>query len=68
MAGQIKNATTEQTPSGWQKLLAWLTTWVEAVDYNPQAHTDATIRHLREDVGRLETRVSELETHNQRAA
>ena len=38
------------------------------MDYDPLANTDATIRHLREEVGRLETRVSELEARNQRAA
>lgn len=63
-----RNAIVEHTPSGWQKLLVWLTTWVEAMDYDPQANTDATIAHLSEDVGQLETRVSELETYNQRAA
>ncbi len=34
------------------------------MDYDPLANTDATIMHLKEEVGRLETRVSELEARN----
>ncbi len=67
MTGQIETAIAEQNSSRWQKLVAWLTTFGEAMDYDPLANTDATIRHLREEVGRLETRVSELEARNRRA-
>ncbi len=68
MCGQIETVIAEQNPSRWQKLLAWLTNFEQAMAYDPQEHTDATIRQLREEVARLETRVIELEGHNERAA
>jgi len=36
------------------------------MNYDPQEHTDATLRHFREEVAQLETRVIELEGRNQR--
>ena len=68
MTGQIESAIAEQNPSRWQKLLAWLTAFEQAMAYDPQEHTDATIRELREEVARLETRVIELEERNERTA
>lgn len=68
MTGQIESAIAEQNPSRWQKLLAWLTAFEQAMAYDPQEHTDATIRQLREEVARLETRVIELEERNERTA
>ncbi len=68
MTGQIDTAIAEQSPSRWQKLLAWLTAFEQAMTYDPQEHTNVTIRQLREEVARLETRVIELEGHNERAA
>ena len=68
MTGQIESAITEQSTSRWQKLLAWLTAFEQAMTYDPQEHTDAALRQLREEVARLETRVIELEGHNERAA
>ena len=68
MTGQIESAIAEQIPSRWQKLLAWLTAFEQAMAYDPQEHTDATIRQLREEVARLETRVIELEERNERTA
>ena len=68
MTGQIESAITEQNPSRWQKLLAWLTAFEQAMDYDPQEHTDATIRQLGEEVARLEARVIELEERNERTA
>ena len=44
MTGQIESAIAEQNPSRWQKLLAWLTAFEQAMAYDPQEHTDATIR------------------------
>ncbi len=68
MCRQIETVIAEQNTSRWQKLLAWLTTFEQAMAYDPQEHTDATIRQLREEVAWLETRVIELEGHNARAA
>ncbi len=65
MTGQIETPIAEQNPSRWQKLLARLTAFEQAMNYDPRAHTDATIRHLRQEVARLETRVAELEGRNQ---
>ncbi len=67
MCGQIETVIAEQNPSLWQKLLAWLTTVEQAMAYDPQEHTDATIRQLREEVARLETRLIDLEGHKERA-
>ncbi len=64
--GHIETTIAEQNPSRWQKLQAWLTAFVWAMDYDPQVHTDATIRQLREAVARLETRIIELEGCDQR--
>lgn len=68
MTGQIESAIAEQKPSRWQKLLAWLTAFEQAMAYDPQEHTDAAIRQLREEVARLEARVIELEECNERTA
>ncbi len=68
MCGQIKTVIAEQNPSRLQKLLAWLTAFEQAMAYDPQEHTDATIRQLREEVARLETRLIDLEGHKERAA
>ncbi len=66
MTGQIESAIAEQSTSRWQKLLAWLTAVEQAMYYDPQEHTNATLRQLREEVARLETRMIELEGCNQR--
>ncbi len=66
MAENIETAIAEQSPSRWQKLNAWLTTYERTMNYDPQSYTDATIRQLREAVTRLETRVIELENGDQR--
>ncbi len=66
MTGQIESAIAEQSTSRWQKLLAWLTAFEQAMNYDPQEHTNATLRQLREEVARLETRMIELEGCNQR--
>ena len=66
MTGQIETAIAEQNPSRWQKLKAWLTTFEQAMAYGHLEYTDESIRHLREEVARLETRVIELEGRNQR--
>ena len=68
MCGQIETVIEEQNPSRWQKLLAWLTTFEQAMAYDPQERTDATIRQIRDEVARLETRVVELEGRNERVA
>ena len=68
MTGQIESGIAEQSTSRWQKLLAWLTAFEQAMTYDPQEHTNATIGQLRAEVARLETRVIELEGHNERAA
>ena len=68
MTGQIESAIAEQNPSRWQKLLAWLTAFEQAMAYDPQEHTDAAIRQLREEVARLEARVIEPEECNERTA
>ena len=66
MTRQIKTAVAEHSPSRWQKLQAWLTAFDKAMNYDPQENTDATIRHFREEVAQLATRVIELEERNQR--
>ena len=68
MTEQKKFAIVEQNPTRWQKLLAWLTAFDQAMNYDPQANTDTTIRQLREGVARLETKVIALEGSDQRTA
>ena len=66
MTGQIETAIAQQNPSRWQKLKAWLTNFEQAMAYDHLEYTDESIRHLGEEVARLETRVIELEGRNQR--
>ncbi len=66
MTGQIETPIAEKNPSRWQKLLVWLTTVEQVMAYDPQEHTDATIRQLRKAVAQLDARVIELEGRNQR--
>ncbi len=68
MTEQKKFAIVEQNLTRWQKLLAWLTAFDQAMNYDPQANTDTTIRQLREGVARLETKVIALEGSDQRTA
>ncbi len=68
MTEQEKFAIVEQNLTRWQKLLAWLTAFDQAMNYDPQANTDTTIRQLREGVARLETKVIALEGSDQRTA
>ncbi len=49
-----------------EKLQAWLTAFEQAMNYDPQENTDTIIRHFRDEVAQLETRVIELEGRNQR--
>ena len=66
MTREIETAVAKQISSRWQKLQAWLTAFEQAMTYDPQEHSDATIRHFRDEVAQLETRVIELEGRNQR--
>ncbi len=68
MTEQEKFASVEQNLTRWQKLLAWLTAFDQAMNYDLQANTDTTIRQLREGVARLETKVIALEGSDQRTA
>ncbi len=68
MTGQIETADVDQKATRWQTLRRWLTAIDEGMNYDPQEHTDATLRHLREEVARLETRLIDLEGHKERAA
>ena len=61
MTEQIELAIEEQNPTRWQKLLAWLTRFDEAMNYDPQVHANARIRYLSEGLERLESRVNEPE-------
>ena len=65
MTTQIKTAITGQKPSRWQKLLAWLNAFEEAMDYDPQ---EASIKYLKTEVEQLSARLEEVEGRNQRAA
>ena len=65
MTEQIEFAIEEQNPTRWQKLLAWLTRFDEAMNYDPLVHTAALVRDLSVQVTRLESRVIELERRSQ---
>ncbi len=66
MTVQIEIPNAEENTSRWQKLLASLTTLEQAMSYDPLEHRDAIVKHLWQKVEKLETRVIELEGHNQR--
>ena len=67
MTEQTGFAIETQNPTRWQKVVAWLSAFEEAMNYDPQANTDATIGKLRQGVARLESRVIELERSNQQS-
>ena len=68
MTVQIKTAFAEQNPSRWQKTLARLAAFEQAMAYDLHEHTDAIVSHLWHKVEKLETRVNELEGRDQRIA
>ena len=61
MTIQTETNSAVQGLSRWQKFQTWLTIVTKAIDYDPQAHTAATIKILRNDVERLGARVVDLE-------
>ena len=46
--------------------MGWFTAFEQVMAYDPQEYTDATIRRLRAEVAKLQTRAIELEQRNQR--
>ena len=54
-------ALADETPGRWQSLLSTLKALVEALDYDPQMQTYASIHELVATVSQLEARVSVLE-------
>lgn len=68
MTARIETAIAEQAHSPWQKLLAWLTAFEQAMDHDPQEHANASIKHLRAEVDRLNARLDAFEGRNQRTA
>ena len=61
MTAQIETANAMENPSRWQKLLAWLAAFGQAMDYDPQEYANASIKHLRTEVERLNARLDEAE-------
>ena len=64
MTTQTEANSALQNPSRWQKFQNWLAVLTELSDFDPQAHANATIRHLRGEVAQLGIRVKELEVSN----
>ena len=54
----------DETLGRWQSLLSTLKAFVEALDYDPQMQTYASIHELVATVSQLEARVSVLERQN----
>ncbi len=61
MTAQIETAIIEQSPTGRQKLVAWLRAFEEAMDYDPREYTDASIKYLRNEVKQLKARLDKAE-------
>ncbi len=68
MTAQIETANTQQDPTVWQKLAAWLSAFEQALDYDPQEYANARIERLGAEVQKLKARLEEIESSNQRAA
>ena len=64
MTAQIETANSEQNPTGWQKLAAWLTAFEESLDYDPQEYANAKIEHLGTEVQKLKARLDKVEGRN----
>ncbi len=65
MTEQIEFAIEEQNQTRWQMLLAWLSRYDEALNYDPTVHAAELVRDLGAQVTRLESRVIELERGTQ---
>jgi len=61
MTEQIESAIEVQNPTDWRKLLAWLTRFDEAMNYDPVVHSAELVRDLGVQLSHLEFRVIELE-------
>jgi hypothetical protein len=64
MSRQLEIATTQHR-SRQQMLLAWLTAWGKALDFDSQAYAETSVVRLRETVAQLETRLNALEGDDQ---
>jgi hypothetical protein len=61
MNRQIETASSEQNPSSWAKVKAWLQGLDIAMDYDAYSHANAKIECLKVELERLEIRVAALE-------
>ena len=61
MTVQNETVFAEQGRSRWQKLMARLAPFEQAMTYHPHEHTYANFSRLWHKVEKLETRVNELE-------
>jgi len=61
MTTQTEINSAAQDLSRWKKFQSWLSIVTTAIDYDPQAHANATINTLKNEVVRLGIRVNELE-------
>ncbi len=65
MAPQIETTSTVKNPSRWQKFVAWINDLGMAIDYDSYANTDLKVRHVLQELEKLENRVRELEGRSQ---
>ena len=61
MTVQNETVFSGQGRSRWQKLMARLAAFEQAMTYNPHEHTYANVSHLWLKVEKLEAKVNELE-------
>lgn len=68
MTIETQTANSIETPSLWQRTLARLSAFEEAMDYDPQQEANASIRRLKTEVAELTARLDEVEGSARRAA
>jgi hypothetical protein len=58
---QLDLVNAETNNSGWQSAVAWLSAVGQAMDYDTQTYTNASISQMKETISRLEQRLQEVE-------
>ena len=61
MTTKVETVNEDRKHTRWHTLKTWILTLDEGMNYDPQEHTNTTLRQLLRKVEQLETRVSEIE-------
>lgn len=63
MTEEIDFPTEQENPTHWKRFVAWLGRFDEAMNHDPLIHSVELIRHLGQEVARLDSRLVQLEDY-----